>query len=278
VDHRALATGTSLLSASTLALVKSDGSGAIWQEPFEDKQLRAAPPGRLVAATAAPPARLVLARSSKTGFLQLAQVVVPPPGEPWPDAKQTLVSYVSELEMAPSPDLWCGLAAEPHFTWLGHGGENHVLVAANPNTMYPFRFKIRNGSDLAVLCGVCPPTALERGPQGLRVFLPVIRKLAPATITTPLAFDASSPKSATAACTGEQIAASYLAANRVLSQSTRSGDWRFQRPELVAEPNPHGTPSEPQTLGFDDHVVVLWRRSAPGSSRVRLEIAEIRAE
>lgn len=274
-DTKPVTTGSALLSLSAFALTRSDGSGAVWYEPFDDESLRPAPPGRLVAATAAPPPRLVLARSSKTGFVELAQVAVPELEEPWPQATSSRVSYVPSLETLPSDDRWCGLAGEQHFTWLARAEKNHVLVAASQSGIYPYRFTLRPESDLDVLCGACPPAALERSRGGLGVYVPVIRKLAPAPIPPPLAFDATSAKTATAACAADRMAASYVAAERVLAQITRPNSWQFQRPIELATPDSTGSPVEPRVLGFDDRLLVLWRRSAIGTPRVRIESVEL---
>lgn len=259
-----------------LALVRtSDGTGAIWHPTADAEAPRPTPVGRLLAATAAPPARVLLARRSNTGFVELAEVAVPAADQPWPAPTTTLVSYVSELEVGAGPDRWCGLPGEQYFTLLGRGPDHQVLVAAGPKQIYPYRFSTRASSDIRVLCGPCPPAALERSREGLRVFLPVRRQLAPASVQPPLAFDPKSAESADAACSGQQVAVAYVAKGRLLAQSTRAGTWRFQRPVALARPDGDAKLVDVRALGFDQSVLVLWRRAAPQGKRLRIEALAI---
>jgi hypothetical protein len=284
-----IATGSPLLPLAdggdfALALAASDPARAtVWYPPSEgDKTPKStlvdAPAGRVLAATSAPPSRLLLARKSPTGFVELVAQAVPAPKQPWPEPRTALASWVSDLSLPAGPERWCGLPGEQYFTTVGESPEGSVLVAVGPEQIYPFRFTPRTGGSVGVVCGACPPAGIERSPDGVRVLLPVRRQLSPATVATPIAFDQSSALSAAAACTGEQLVVAYLAGDRVLAQSTRSGEWQFERPTVVAVPDAHGKPVDLRVLGFDDRVVVLWRRADARSRRLRIEMAELRSE
>ena len=259
-----------LVEGFALSLVRG-GRSLVLYVGGKKNETHAGPEGTPIASTAARPARVVATKSSKTGFVELTQRAVPAPGDPWGDAITTLVSYVSELSTEAAPDQWCGLPGEQFFTFLGKGPKQHVLVASGPRQIFPLRFTARPGASLSVLCGPCPPAALERSREGVRVMLPVRRQLAPASVDLPIAFDSSSIDTAVAACTGEQVGITYRAGGSVLFQTTRGGKWKFERPTLAAEPNEHGSPAEVAVLGFDDRMRVLWRRAQAGSRRILIE-------
>jgi hypothetical protein len=285
---RPIAVGSPLLPVSgepgfALALRAGDPArAAIWIPPSPADEasrpsLLTPPAGLVLAAISAPPSRLLIGRKSPTGFVELVAQPIPHPGEPWPEPRTSLVSYVSDLSLHEAPERWCGLAGEQYFTTIGDSPDGNVLVAVGSEQIYPFRFTPRSGASVGVLCGACPPAGIERSAEGVRVLLPVRRQLSPATVTTPIAFAASSVRSAAAACTGEQLVVAYLAGDRVLAQSTRSGQWQFERPQVLAVPDARGKPADLRVLGFDDRVLVLWRRT-DAQRRSRIEAAEVRAE
>jgi hypothetical protein len=284
-----IATGSPVLPLATgrgfvLALgADNPARAAVWYPPSDsDKKpkpsLRGAPQGRVLAATSAPPSRLLIARKSPTGFVELVAQAIPAPSEGWPEPHGSLVSYVSDLSLPAAPERWCGLPNEQYFTTVGDSPGGSVLVAVGPDQVFPFRFTPRKDASVGVLCGACPPAGIERSADGLRVLLPVRRQLSPASVATPIAFDQSSARSAAAACTGEQLVVAYLAGDRVLSQSTREGKWQFERPQVLAAPDARGKPVDLRMLGFDDRVVVMWRRASARGRGLRIEAAEVRAE
>jgi hypothetical protein len=169
------------------------------------------------------------------------------------------------------------LRGEQYSTVVGSSQDGQVLIALGQEQIYPFRFSPRSGASTGVLCGACPPTALERGADGIRIFLPVRRQLSPASVTPPMAYDASSARTAGGACTGEHMVVAYLSGDRVLAQRTRPGEWRFERPTVLAEPDQHGKPVELAVIGFDDRVLVVWRRATARNQRLRIEATPLEA-
>ncbi len=230
---------------------------------------RPMPSGQLAAVWSGAAPRVLWHTKSKTGFLQLEQRGIPPPGEDWPAPTTTIVPYTPALELVPTADSSCG-RDDPRFAaFVGRGPEKSVLVLARDGELLPYRFS-GHSKEVDVLCGACIPGLLERSDDGLRVFLPVRRTLSATKISTDPGFDSKANAMATATCTRGALLTVYVAHGRVFVQrSDPKVAWRFLKPYALSTSPPEGTVEAIGAIGLEQRFVVVWARRT--GEQLRLE-------
>lgn len=222
-------------------------------------------PGALVGLLAEEPPHLLLASVAPTGFYELAQVKIPPPRAPFPDATRTSVAYVDQLTLSETPAARCGLPGEPFDIIAAHGPKKDAFFALSERAMYPFKFEPRAGASVQPVCGSCPPGLLERSGEGLRLFLPVRRSLSGLPIDLAAGRAPGAPGPLGVGCTTTQLVLAYPLGNDLVVQPTENESWRYAAAEVIAR---DVAVADVSVLGTPKHTVIAWR----SQSTDRLEV------
>ncbi len=228
-----------------------------------------APGGELLGAFQQGGARLLIKRRAPSGFVELVTVPVSGPRGPWAAGLSAVVSYVPALDATADIERRCGLPDERFSTWVGTHDQDATLIAGSSEVLHAYRFRALPGTSYRVICGSCPPMALEASRDGLGLFVPVRRSLTPARLTTPLLFEPGrSDATAQAACTTSALAVVYEARGQIVVQRREEQGWRFEPPVVIAETDERGRPEAPAIVGVGETLVVFWRRLTPGRLRI----------
>jgi hypothetical protein len=116
--------------------------------------------------------------------------------------------------------------------------------------------------------------ALEHAPTQARVFVPVRRSLAPASLQIPMAYRHDDAwQSARAACVPGTVLVVHVSRGRVLAQHTEQGAWGFSTPVVMAQPTARGTPVRAAPLGLGERLALIWQRKPADGRGLIVEIA-----